>query len=410
MGDIRDILVDVAATQDASASSNDSKRKKKKKKKKNMSRELMSLIGTQGLTSLVPSTSDRNTANYYKKKRTDGKVKWRWSPFTNAARKSNDPSLQLFHWVREDMEYPDYPFAKFNRKLEIIPRYTESEYDKVLRDLHADAPGGAWTKDDTDRLFTLCKHYDLRWNVIADRFSITHDETVLKIRGEPILKRSERPTYALKERFYGAVQALYKSRQQDQKASRYDYDPRQDKARMEKLNALFDRSEADEDEEKRLRKELALLNAQLHRLEKVSAAKSKGRKNLSIAEKAFESAAPATEGPTIWLPSIRSNRKNYWRSDRLATRQTPSGPGARLIKKMEAVIAELGIPEQLMATQRICDAYDKLRQNVLKVLALQNRFRKMIANRTSAKRKAPAPTSEGVVVKEEGPDKKRGRM
>ena len=41
---------------------------------------------------------------------------WKWMAFTNAARKDG---LVLYHWRRAADEGKDYPFARFNKKLEI---------------------------------------------------------------------------------------------------------------------------------------------------------------------------------------------------------------------------------------------------------------------------------------------------
>ena len=48
--------------------------------------------------------------------------------FSNSAR---GDGVQLQHWVRDDVEYADYPFARFNRKVEIV-RYTDDEYRQYL--------------------------------------------------------------------------------------------------------------------------------------------------------------------------------------------------------------------------------------------------------------------------------------
>ena len=63
--------------------------------------------------------------------------------------------------------------------------------------------------------------------------------------------------------------------------------------------------------------------------------------------------------------------RNYLRSARMNSRHTVSGPGNRQLKKMDLFISELGVPNDLMATDAICKAYSKLRKSVLKVLSLQ---------------------------------------
>jgi len=394
MADIRDMLADVASDSKNAAENRMPSKKRRRsakttKRDKNMSRELISLIGNDP-SSLVPVEEEDDNSKY-KKRRTSDKVKWKWAPFTNSARAKFDKSLQLYHWVRADLEYPEYPFAKFNRKIEDFPKYTDSEYEKCIEPMHKDAEGGPWTREETDRLFALCEQFDLRWDVIADRFSVTNEEAFERLHGKNIPKRERRPVYALKDRFYSAVKSLFRHTGQLQKASRYSYDKEQDKIDTGHLDAVFRQSRDDAYEEKRLRIELKQIDEQLRRLQKEERERLKAmrladkRDHVALAEQTLlEKSMPVAEGPTIWLPSIRLNRKNYWRSDRLQVRTTASGIGPRLTKKMELVITELGVPEQLMATQRICDAHDKLKQGVLRLLALQKRFHKLLSAKTKA--------------------------
>ena len=76
---------------------------------------------------------------------------WKWMPFTNAARKDG---LVLHHWRRAADEGKDYPFARFNKKLE-IPSFSEAEYQN-----HLVVDG--WSREETDHLLDLCSRLDLR--------------------------------------------------------------------------------------------------------------------------------------------------------------------------------------------------------------------------------------------------------
>lgn len=57
----------------------------------------------------------------------------------------------------------DYSFAKLNKKVD-VPFYSDEDYEKYIKD------DGRWNKEKTDHLFLLCKEFDLRFIVIADRF------------------------------------------------------------------------------------------------------------------------------------------------------------------------------------------------------------------------------------------------
>lgn len=63
-----------------------------------------------------------------------------------------------------------YPFAKFNKRIEVI-KYSDEEYKKYLA-LNLDDPRKVkWSKPDTDLLFSLCEQFQLRFINITDRFN-----------------------------------------------------------------------------------------------------------------------------------------------------------------------------------------------------------------------------------------------
>ncbi|KAH9563747.1 hypothetical protein CY35_05G142500 [Sphagnum magellanicum] len=67
----------------------------------------------------------------------------------------------------------DYAFDKYNKAVEVV-RYTDEEYSEHLVD-----PG--WSREETDNLFDLCEQFDLRFIIIADRF--TPPRTVEELKG-----------------------------------------------------------------------------------------------------------------------------------------------------------------------------------------------------------------------------------
>ena len=85
--------------------------------------------------------------------------KWIWANFASSARTDG---LLLNHWVRHGVDYPDYPYAKFDVHLDAIS-YTDEEYrDKLQHD--------TWTRSETDHLMELVRKLELRWPVIYDRW------------------------------------------------------------------------------------------------------------------------------------------------------------------------------------------------------------------------------------------------
>ena len=137
-----------------------------KKKPKGMSREVFDLIG-RGQDALVPSMQSNSTvaSGAFKSKRVSAlKGKWIWAPFTSSARPKDEVNKTFHHWVKADVQYNDYPYAKFNVKLD-APLYTDDEYEHLLK-------SDKWTRAETDHLMYICYKYDLRWPVVTDRYNM----------------------------------------------------------------------------------------------------------------------------------------------------------------------------------------------------------------------------------------------
>ena len=108
---------------------------------------------------------------------------WKWMPFTNPARKDN---LVLHHWRRQVDEGKDYPFARFNKTIE-VPTYTEVEYQHHL-------VTSGWSRQETDHLMDLAQRFDLRFIVMQDRWDRN--------------SFSPRSVEDLKERYYSILEKL----------------------------------------------------------------------------------------------------------------------------------------------------------------------------------------------------------
>eukprot|EP00557_Chaetoceros_sp_GSL56_P005221 CAMPEP_0176505988 /NCGR_PEP_ID=MMETSP0200_2-20121128/16796_1 /TAXON_ID=947934 /ORGANISM="Chaetoceros sp., Strain GSL56" /LENGTH=715 /DNA_ID=CAMNT_0017905595 /DNA_START=906 /DNA_END=3053 /DNA_ORIENTATION=- len=91
---------------------------------------------------------------------------WCWAPFSSEAR--ND-GLVLHHWVRAGVEYPEYPFARFNIHLDTLD-YRRDENDEGNEFYKEFLQDDNWTKSETDVLLDFCRIYELRWPVIIDRW------------------------------------------------------------------------------------------------------------------------------------------------------------------------------------------------------------------------------------------------
>ena len=71
----------------------------------------------------------------------------------------------MFHWMKQRETNEPYPFARFNKKPRSV-KYSDEEYKKAVLPVRSD-----WDKLETDVLFELCERFNMRFIVIADRFS-----------------------------------------------------------------------------------------------------------------------------------------------------------------------------------------------------------------------------------------------
>ena len=65
------------------------------------------------------------------------------------------------------------------------------------------------------------------------------------------------------------------------------------------------------------------------------------------------------------------------RSARLEAPPTVAGVGQRMIDKVKKLLKHLGVPDRPIPTYTVCNEYDKLRQDAIKLFSLQNRLREL---------------------------------
>ncbi|MCP9263492.1 DNA methyltransferase 1-associated protein 1 [Dirofilaria immitis] len=199
------------------------------KRPEGMHRELYNLLDRErNFAALMPTTT-KNTGYCHQKARIGmRRVRpWEWTPFENAARTDG---LKLNHWKRTDKLDDIYPFARFNKVIN-IPTFTDEEYDKCLN-------SAKWSKMDTHHLFDLCRRFDLRWVIIVDRWEGSTRRTMEE----------------MKERFYNAINELHTLRNEN--ADVLYYDAEHEKRRKEQLIKQWNRTEQQIEEEEMLIAEL----------------------------------------------------------------------------------------------------------------------------------------------------------
>ena len=343
-------------------------------------------LGSAGMTKTAQEGIKKGIASMKKRPA----KKWIWAPFQSSARSDK---VEFCHWVKADVEYPDYPYARFDVHLDPVV-YNDDEYERYLKD------EPSWTKNDTDKLMEMARIFELRWPVIYDRFNAHMDEfastsTVMIVRS----------TEELQYRYYFISTRLTKVRMELAAASQVqangavgassnsissamldsvnkiipsvtlgtgsstvEFNLDQERTRRKYLEIQWNRPKIEEREESQLRIELKRIETQIRKLKK----SGKHLLESSSADSRSSKGVGPNELNKYFVPSSFSIGAPYLQSDRLHTpTNADSIINKTLLKKMELVIKELNVPDRMIPTKRSCDMYDNLRKSVLTLLTLQ---------------------------------------
>jgi DNA methyltransferase 1-associated protein 1 len=77
-------------------------------------------------------------------------------------------------WQKKGIKWEDYPFARFNKKVQLLS-YNDEEYDKLLR-------SDDWTREQTDALMLLVQRFHLNFTLVQDRWQGLGSVDALKDR------------------------------------------------------------------------------------------------------------------------------------------------------------------------------------------------------------------------------------
>lgn len=307
---------------------------------------------------------------------------WKWMPFKNPARKDG---AVLNHWRRIADEGKEYPFARFNKTIQ-LPSYTDTEYQQHLQ-------SDQWTRSETDHLFDLCRRFDLRFYIVHDRW----DRTLFP----------ERSVEDIKERYYDVANTLAKLRASpghEPKIRVYDAD--HERRRKEQLCKLFDRTPEQIDEEQTLLSEFRKIEMRKRERDKktqdlqklITAADSQaearrqqsgshksgggggshghggGSSSSSNKKKKTPTSSsskssgggrtdsiPSLESAGIKFPDARSSGVSL-RSQRM---KMPGSVGQKKIKAVEQLLQELGIDLTPIPTEEVCTHFNELRSDMV---------------------------------------------
>ncbi|XP_017093696.2 DNA methyltransferase 1-associated protein 1 [Drosophila bipectinata] len=298
--------------------------------------------------------------------------KWEWAPFSNPAR--NDAAV-FHHWKRVSDDSADYPFAKFNKQLE-IPSYTMTEYNAHLRNNISN-----WSKVQTDHLFDLARRFDLRFIVMADRWNRQHGAKTVE---------------ELKERYYEVVALLAKAKNQASEKKVFVYDAEHERRRKEQLEKLFKRTTQQVEEEQML----------INEMKKIEARKKERERKTQDLQKLISQADQQNEHASN-TPSTRKYEKKLHKkkvhhqprpskvdsvvnaieigssgikfadlrgsgvSLRSQKMKLPANIGQRKVKALEQAIQEFKVDPAPPPTEEICTSFNELRSDMVLLCELR---------------------------------------
>jgi len=322
---------------------------------------------------------------------------WAWMPFVNPAR--SDGAL-LSHWRRVADRGKEYPFAQFNKKVEVL-HYSDAEYRQHLS-------SDTWSRAHSDTLMELCEQFDLRWPVIQDRWPHTtpapapHEDSKAGVA-------PRRPSVEeLKERYYQITNALKKARGVGGAEGKLvHYDAEHERKRKRQLARLWDRTPHQVEEERSLLAELRRIEARkrerdrktmdLQRLiqgeegEGAQAghkrpAKAPVRPKKTPAQKApkdtlasLSTSSVLTEG--VAFPPLRGQGVSL-RSQCL---KVPLTLGTRRVKALEQMLSRLGVDGAPVATRQVVPAFNALRSDVVALYELRSILNNFVFELQAAK-------------------------
>eukprot|EP00644_Phytophthora_capsici_P008899 jgi/Phyca11/102210/e_gw1.6.213.1 len=345
----------------------------KQKKLTGMQREVLELLESNHRTShaLYQGFGKTSLKQKWQERKKSPAVKWIRKSFRNPARaalagETGEEGLTLSHWGKAHLEQPDYVFARFNVKNETAS-YTTEEYQAALA--HHQDPMMKWSKEETDLLLKLCQDFDLRWVVISDKYN-----------SKPIAKGATRSVEDIKYRYYEVVRLLAEYR--DKKArgepgagtstpsasvpltpassasEHYKFNIAYEKQRKRQLDLTFSRTVEEENEIRRLNDELRGVEQQLKKV----AVKADLKKKKELADVPYEIKRTLPTGVIL-------------RSSLLALPQQKHALSAKLLKKLQLLLDEMGVPARPMPTKPVCDTFDKLRQDAVGLLSLRKHLK-----------------------------------
>eukprot|EP00605_Chrysophyceae_sp_TOSAG23-4_P000904 GSChrysophyteH1.ASY1.ANO1.995.1 assembled CDS len=367
MGDVANILgiqskaaLSTAETAQAilAGSTSAAPAKKKPKKPKGMSREVYDLMGPDGLVPAM-ETSQKVHSGFKDKRISATKGKWIWAPFKSSARSDG---LVGYHWQKADVQYNDYPYAKFNVRSEtLVPLYTDDEYSALLQ-------SNQWTRSETDHLMYTVFKYDLRWPVIADRYDCSPPRSAEEMQHRYL-------TVLTKMKAHRSNLAVHPNMDVGMSIQF-------EKSRRLQAEMTARRTADEEGELQSLKEELKAVEAVLRKHKKLPKEHAPAKNNVDQ-DKKINTSAPTggksssrPKTPRVGSRAVIAPGRPSLQSIRLNIPEQPNTLSTTLLKKMISLLRDLGVPERPMATRAVCDGMDTVRKLAITLCSLHSAINK----------------------------------
>ncbi|XP_017768205.1 PREDICTED: DNA methyltransferase 1-associated protein 1 [Nicrophorus vespilloides] len=375
MADVRDIMeldqpVTPELTKEAILGADKNKKRlfnagqKVSKRPEGMHREVFALLYNDNKD--APPLFPSDTSNGYKQTKIKLGMrkprKWEWMSFTNPARSDN---TLFYHWRRPSDETKEYPFAKFNKKID-IPIYTDAEYNQ-----HLTTEG--WSRQETDHMMDLARRFDMRFIIIADRYDTE--------------KFPKRTVEEIKDRYYKVCGILAKLTNKKM----YTYDADHEKRRKEQLKRLYERTPEQIEEEQFLIGELKKIEARKKERERktqdlqklISQADNQGetprKADKKLPKKKITNPSrPSRVDTSHILQAVETagikfpDYKNSGVSLRSQRMKLPASVGQKKTKGIEQMLQDMGMELNPTPSEEICQSFNELRSDMVLLMELKS--------------------------------------
>jgi len=307
------------------------------KRRKDLKSDILRVSG--GIPSIVPYNKE-----FIKSKDTK---KWVWSEFHNPARNDN---FHLKHWQRIEDIKKDYEYAQYNKKISIV-NVKKEEFDLFSHELDP-----SWSWEETVYFLDLCRSFDLRFIVIQDRYNFVNDNG------------KDRSVEELKERYYSLSKRVLEYRKQfDHPILKSGYCYEQEIKRRACLERIINKSSNQQKIENELIQQSNEIKEKQEKLSKIEAIDKKQPKQIDeqdIAEGTFEDYIRNKQPINSSFSYLRSYKINH-----------PVPINEKIQKKIEIMLKEM-ITEKPIPTERIENAIDILKNNLIIMVSLKKHLEK----------------------------------